>query len=915
MKNRIVILQHNVSNWKTNSSNHYNVYRQQDPDVLILNETGLKNEEELKIFPYLCYKINHSNELHDGSIIAVKRNLKHTLIKLDRHNIICIRLETSLGAINLATTYLPPRRPQFPYEEILNLFNRQEPTYVIGDFNATHPTFGNATTNQKGRALLQLMNRGTVQHHGPSFKTWFGHASSTPDKVLSNNKVVHNMIIQRGDPTSNDHIPILITISSNPIAIETPPCYDIANTNWDKYYDKLRTYKVKNLEYAKVEQIEEELTHVTELIQCAIKESTPLKKYRILPAPKLPHDVKLLQIQYTALIKNINNLRLIDVINQRRIYQIRNELQEKLRDHSKNMWNRMLAKIDTNNPKKFWGSVNKLLGHDTRESKYIIGQNNNKLEKEEDIADEFKNIMEEVFSGNDNPTCNFDNLFKQEVISYLNEEAQHRLHHYDSASVMRHDQDLLKKIEYDELCTCINSMKNRAPGKSGIMQRHLKEAVPSILEGYCSIFNACITAGYFPMQYKTATVKMALKPGKIPTQSTNYRPISLLEVPGKIFEKVINQRLIKFWNSNGFFNEQQFGFRPGRGTLHAIAIATEKIAKNMSVKSCNSIIFRDVSKAFDKVWHDGLHYKLLKSNLPICMEKLLSEFLANRKAFIKYKNIETATFNLKTGVAQGGCISPTLYIYYVHDIPPPIYNSNEDIHFADDITQIITTRGSSQRFHAKHIAKEVERINKFERKWRISTNSTKFKVVPINNKISARAELRIDGKIQNYASEGNFLGTDITNTGYCRHVTNKVARAREQLIKLKRFSRLSSNIKCQLYKGLVRPILEYPPIPLHGLSGNNIKKLQRIQNKATRFITNTSYPTLVRSEILHQICNLKPLNQRLHERAKNIWESINKQQYQMMLRLQMQEQGELKYVQFPSSLKKINFGGIPSATY
>ena len=915
MNNRIIIMQHNVSHWKTNSSNHYNVYRQQDPDILILNETGLKNEEELKIFPYICYKTNHSNELHDGSVIAVKRNLKHSLIKIDRHNIICIRLETSLGAVNIATTYLPPRRPQFPYEEMLNLFNRQEPTYVIGDFNATHPTFGNVTMNQKGRALLQLMNRGTVQHHGPSFKTWFGQVSSTPDKVLSNNKVLHNMVIQRGDPTSNDHIPILITISANPIAIESPTCYDNANTDWEKYQTKLRTYKPKHLENAKIELIEDELTNLTKLLQSAIKESTPLKRYRILPAPKLPHDVKLLQIQYTALIENISNQRIIDANSQRLIYQLRQQLRDKLRVHTQNMWNRILTKIDTNDPKKFWGAINKLLGHDTKESKYIIGRNNTKLEKENEIAEEFKNIMKLVFSGNDDPTCNFDDLFKQQVITYLNEEAQHKMKHFNFASPTRHDQELLKKIDYDELCACINSTKSRAPGKSGIMQCHLKEAVPAILEGYCNIFNACITAGYFPMQYKTATVKMALKPGKLPTQSTNYRPISLLEVPGKIFEKIINKRLIAFWTNNGTFNEQQFGFRPGRGTLHAIAIATEKIAKNLSMKSRNSIIFRDVSKAFDKVWHDGLRYKLFKSNLPICMEKLLSEFMRDRKAFIKYKNTETSTFNLKSGVAQGGCISPTLYIFYVHDIPPPIYNANEDIYFADDITQIITTRGSSQHFHAKHITKEVERINKYEKKWRISTNQTKFKIVPINNKVCARTELTIDGKLQDYSKGGNFLGMEITSTGYCKHVTNKVSRAREQLSKLKRFSGLSNKIKCQLYKSLVRPILEYPPVPLYRLSKNNIKRLQRIQNKATRFITNTRYPTLITSENLHQICNLEPLNQRLYNRAKNIWESINIQQYEMMHRLQLQEWGHREYVQFPSSLEANNFSEIPVAIY
>ena len=903
-KNYITILQHNTTSWKANKYNHYNVYRQHDPDIILLNETGVKDIEEIKIFQYICYKTNHSNETHDGVAIAIKKNLKHKLLKVDSNNCICIQLETSLGPINIATTYLPPRRPYFPYIELRNLFNRQEPTYLIADLNATHPMFGNRTTNPKGQALVQMINSGSIQWHGPPFKTWFGNTSSTPDKILSNNKVYHNINIEKGLPCTNDHIPILIKISTSPIAIPVPPRYDIKNTNWEIYREELSSYSSTDLRKASTASIEEELTKVTKVISDAIEKSTPLIKHRILPAPKLPHEVKLLQVQYSNLLEFASRLQVIPPQMQHEITNVRQQLRETLKVYSSNLWNKLLTKIKTSDAKEFWTQINRLLGHDSAKAPYIVNRDGRKLETDQDIANEFKDILKNVFKDENNPNCDFDEQFKAEVNVYLHENVD-RLKSYNNSNDARFDDQLIKEISTVELTQYISKMANRAPGKSGIMQIHLKEATDLVRQGYCGIFNACLTAGYFPTGFKTASIKMINKPGKSATFSTNYRPISLLEVPGKLFEKIINDRLLQHWTLNGFLNSQQFGFRPKRGTLHAIALATEKISMNLSTKSRTTIVLRDVSKAFDKVWHGGLRYKILHSQLPSCMEKLLSSLLGERRAYISHGNAKSDTFSLETGVAQGGCISPTLYIFYCHDIPPRVYPCNEDIQFADDVTQIITTQGHSQNFHAKHIKKEIERINAFERKWRISTNQNKFKVIPINNRINARPQLVINGQQHEMSNSGNFLGLEISTTGYSKHVTTKAKRARQQLTKLRRFCDLTEKTKRQLYLTLIRPILEYPPIPLHTLTSNSIKKLQIVQNDATRFITNIRYPDMIRSEILHNRCNLQPLNQLLFRRAENIWHAIENENYPMMQRLLDQYNGGKTYTQFPSSLNAI----------
>ena len=119
------------------------------------------------------------------------------------------------------------------------------------------------------------------------------------------------------------------------------------------------------------------------------------------------------------------------------------------------------------------------------------------------------------------------------------------------------------------------------------------------------------------------------------------------------------------------YNENQFGFRSGRGTTHALAMVTEKIAQNKADGGQCQVIMRDVSKAFDQVWHVGLKYKILQLHLPLSTEKFLCDFLSDRTASIKINSYTGPPFTLNSGVPQGSVLSPTLYI-------PMTYNSHID---------------------------------------------------------------------------------------------------------------------------------------------------------------------------------------------------------------------------------------------
>ncbi|XP_064110270.1 uncharacterized protein LOC135218056 [Macrobrachium nipponense] len=331
-------------------------------------------------------------------------------------------------------------------------------------------------------------------------------------------------------------------------------------------------------------------------------------------------------------------------------------------------------------------------------------------------------------------------------------------------------------------------------------------------------------------------------------------------------------RFNEFLEDNLLTNNNQYGFTQGKGTQLALSRLYEFIAVKKSLGYGCNLISRDVSRAFDKVWHDGLKYKLLEAQLPDLPTRLLCNFLDNRVARIKIKDFIGPEFQLQSGVPQGSILSPSLYNFYIKDTPPPSQGCLQ-IMFADDHTQVITYPTKAKCMLQRKTVREIQKINNYEKKWKVTTNMNKFQLLSI----SARRpmDIIVNNRRIPYNQQVTILGCKFKKSGILPNVQARIATARKTVSRLKRFRGLSAKTQLKLYKSLARPQLEYPAIIFGALSKTVLSKMLAVQNKALRQAYRESPPYFNTIRELHNHSKLEPLNVRFHRLGQKTWDTLS----------------------------------------
>ena len=196
------------------------------------------------------------------------------------------------------------------------------------------------------------------------------------------------------------------------------------------------------------------------------------------------------------------------------------------------------------------------------------------------------------------------------------------------------------------------------------------------------LFNKSLSLGQVPSDWKMSNISAIFKGKGDFSDPTNYRPISITSCIGKMLEKIFFKYLYNYLETNQLITNFQSGFRPKDSTVNQLLEIYHKIIESLDKQKEIKFIFCDISKAFDKVWHDGLLFKLKEYGITNNLLSWFKSYLSNRKQRVITEGFISNWENTLAGVPQGSVLGPYLFLIYINDIVKDI-NCNIRL-FADD---------------------------------------------------------------------------------------------------------------------------------------------------------------------------------------------------------------------------------------
>ena len=258
---------------------------------------------------------------------------------------------------------------------------------------------------------------------------------------------------------------------------------------------------------------------------------------------------------------------------------------------------------------------------------------------------------------------------------------------------------------------------NKAHGADQVSIAMLKMCGNEILAPLKLIFERSISEGKFPSSWKMANVQPVHKKDSRQLKS-NYRPISLLPIFSKLYEKYIFVAMYDFFVENELLSKHQSGFRPGDSTIYQLLAITDEIFESFENNAETRAPFLDISKAFDKVWHEGLLFKLKRSGIVGQLHALIFYFLSNRKQRVVLNGMASSWESIKSGVPQGSVLGPLLFLIYINDLTDNI--SSEMRLFADDSSLFIKVRNIEDT--QVQLTDDLDKITNWAWQWNMEFN-------------------------------------------------------------------------------------------------------------------------------------------------------------------------------------------------
>ena len=367
--------------------------------------------------------------------------------------------------------------------------------------------------------------------------------------------------------------------------------------------------------------------------------------------------------------------------------------------------------------------------------------------------------------------------------------------------------------EYDVFLLLSNLKSSKSTSIDSIPARVLKISAEIISPSLTWIFNLCIKTGVYIDDWKKAWVIPIYK-SEDRKKCENYRPISILPIISKIFERSVFNQLYEFLNANSLLSKYQFGFRPKNSTLAALIQMCDAWYENMDNGELNGVVFIDIRKAFDSINHNILLRKMKEqfgiSNIEL---KLFESYLSDREQMSFVNGVMSAPKRIVCGVPQGSILGPLLFLLYINDLPDCLEKSTPCL-YADD-SQIFSSAKDCTELNAK-LNHDLNNVSQWLVKNKLQHHSTKTKLIYVGSnhnlaKIDNDFPVMINDQLIPRVHSIPCLGVKLDETlSWDEHIEMVCKKVGASIGILKRIEPyVAANTLISIYNALIQPYFDY----------------------------------------------------------------------------------------------------------
>lgn len=808
------MMQHNIRSIKSNKDMLEQHLLINDIDIALLGEIWLKPEENIHIKDYTFNSTKRADG-YGGVAILIKKNIKHKLInnnnKFDPIEIAEIETTNLKKNLTLVSIYIPPniniKLLKKKFNELITNYNNKTNVIIAGDVNAHNELWEmDSINNRAGETIAQIvldsnfivLNTGEHTYNSTRYNN-----TSAIDLTIVHNTIANDVFWEKTyENLSSDHFISNIQMLNNKNINQTNRTY----VNYKKVQQQVEIMEIDDI--INITQYEDKIKHIVEN-----NTKTTSNNNRYMPKYWWTEKINKLWI-----IKR-NKLRTYNNINS---------------DYTKEE----LRKSTINLKKEI---------RKTKKEKFL------KFAEEINPKTNIKSIYDKINMFNEKKkkksNCNLDD---NDLVNFLN----HNFEKTNNDNLSKKKTDTCKNIEtitIEEIKGIIKKNKNTAPGHNKLSNKMLKVLPENQIELITKCLNNILTCQEIPETWKRIVIVPILKPNKNPNDFTSYRPISLINVITKLFNKTIKKRLETYIEKNNLLSCNTFGFRKNRSCHQCLNNILNDLTKTQNNKKYKMLIVTDISRAFDNVNVDKLVTIMEKLKINQVYVNLIYNFLYNRRLEIKLANGEVHTRVVLSGLPQGSILSTLLFNIYTNELHQ-LSNGEANIYqFADDFSMVISANTVSEL--KNNTSNFIKKFNDKLKELNLKLNINKCNTIAFNcnNDFNHLLDIEIDNETIKNVNSVRVLGITIDkkltfnlNTKICKESCNKYLNI------LKIFSRTRGGAHPKTMLSISNAVINsklYYCTLLTNISDRNIEIIQKIQNQALRvcmgYIKSTPIETML----------------------------------------------------------------------